>query len=204
MAARQVHCLKRVGSIPAPATKLMRLAFFGSPGCGKTTMSNSIAALYGGTVVSFADPLRECVSETFEIPMRDLVHVPEKYQWRQLLQFCGNRMRDKDPNFWVDKMGDHIDSFDPHQDLCIDDMRYPNEFDLLKRLGFEMVHVGSNPSAKQGAITADESKDSSEAHWRDFMPDYYVPWRHHKSMRVHLMLSIRDEKAGVKDKRSRL
>ena len=171
----------------------MRIAFFGSPGCGKSTLSRQMAALYGGTMLSFASPLRKCVSQTFGIPIDDLMTVPEKYKWRQLLQFCGNRMRDVDANYWVDIMARTIDSHPPSTHMFLDDVRYPNEYDVLRQRGFEMVHVGTNPSVTSNAITADERRDSSEQHWRDFTEDYYVPWRHDKAMRVHSLCTIREK-----------
>jgi hypothetical protein len=114
----------------------------GKAGTGKTTTADLLASMCDGQVTSFANALRDEVSDLFHIPvdcLRDssfkaMSQVPVGYRFlsaRELLQWWGALRREFNPDYWVDQVIGTAD-----QDLLIiDDVRYRNEADAIKAAG---------------------------------------------------------------------
>ena len=121
----------------APSNK--HIALGGKMTSGKTTLTEALMDTLPGPTyhLSFAAPIREALNI---IGVTKQTH-PEMY--REGAQYIGTDfVRKYDPNWWVNLMEWKIDTLtedDPY--LIIDDMRFQNEFDLLKRKGFVMVKL---------------------------------------------------------------
>lgn len=116
-----------------------RIALGGKMTSGKTTLTRALMDTGIGPVLhlSFAEPIRHalrCIGIDKE------TH-PEMY--REGAQYIGTDfVRKYDPDWWVNLLGSRVDALtSPYQWIIIDDMRFPNEFDLLKRKGFVMVKL---------------------------------------------------------------
>ena len=114
----------------------------GKMSTGKTTLANHIAALTGGTVISFANGLRQEVLEHFCIPISIQKDAYSKATLpvtvgrrtmllRELLQWWGALRREGNENYWVDKalkgLGGGL--------TIIDDVRYKNEAEAVHAAG---------------------------------------------------------------------
>lgn len=61
---------------------------------------------------------------------------------RHFLQYIGTQWaRAKDPDVWLNVILREIESQDPATPIFITDVRFPNEFDALEKLGFTMVNM---------------------------------------------------------------
>lgn len=116
-------------------------AFSGCARVGKTTaakyMQNKIALTGVSThVLSFADPIKNAIRE---IGVTKETH-PGLY--RKLAQFIGtDAVRTEYPDWWVDHMFNRIQTIQHESDgypttIIIDDVRFPNEMNLVKRFQF--------------------------------------------------------------------
>lgn len=127
----------------------MLIGLSGKAGVGKTTVADMLAKKLGGKRVSFADALREEVTEYFDLGT--LVGTREgkevtvtmglrEMTVREVLQWWGNLRRETDYNYWVDV----IDKL--HRDMIyrctrektleqiwiVDDVRFTNEAELIE------------------------------------------------------------------------
>lgn len=108
--------------------KRLRLAFVGPMASGKSTMANVIAKTYGCRVKSFATPVKEIARDMFGMTTKD----------RRLLQIIGMTGRAIHPDTWANKL---IDSLDEHDSVCVDDVRFKNEIDVLRASGFIIIYL---------------------------------------------------------------
>jgi hypothetical protein len=117
------------------------IAIGGKMTSGKTTLTHALMdAIPEEDMVyhlSFAGPIREALAIIGVTKEKQ----PEMY--REGAQYIGTDfVRRYDPNWWTNLMESKIDTLtDDDPWLIIDDMRFKNEFDLLKRKGFVMVRL---------------------------------------------------------------
>lgn len=116
----------------------------------------------------------------------DLVkYVCEKYfDWdrlkdergRQLLQYVGTDVvRQQQPDFWVDFIKSILILFRNHWDIVIiPDARFVNEIDVLKREGFEVIHMRVNRPNFDNGLTEEQKKHPSETSLDNVTPDYTI------------------------------
>ena len=113
----------------------MRLAFGFRAGSGKDYASEYLRGKYGGYNLKFAAP----VKDTATLIQTHLGLPVEKD--RELLQWLGTDYgRKRDPNVWIRQMQEAI-RVGPPAHLFVSDMRFPNEADALKELGFYLVRL---------------------------------------------------------------
>jgi len=108
--------------------KRLRIAFVGPMASGKSTMSNVIAKTYGCRVKSFAAPVKEIARGTFGMTTKD----------RRLLQIIDMTGRALHPDTWTNKL---IGSLGEHDSVCVDDVRFKNEIDVLRASGFVVIYL---------------------------------------------------------------
>ncbi len=168
----------------------MRIAFFGPPRSGKTTMATIMAKNSAGVKLSFADELRKEVSAKKMIPMYELTTPPFKYQYIHLLQQHGGEMRAKDPDYWLRPIEDEIIASGNKEvatntsvPLFIDDMRLDNEFDLLAYYGFTMIELVGDPNSQDSRNMEDES----ELDWPHWFGDKILMWTQTVEHRVTIL-----------------
>lgn len=99
----------------------MKIGICGKMCSGKSTLANYLKeknnALY---ITSFAYKLKEIAKDLFDMQQKD----------RQLLIQIGKKMREIEPNVWINAT---IREANKHQNVIIDDIRYENELLTLKK-----------------------------------------------------------------------
>lgn len=116
----------------------MIIAISGKTGVGKTTLANHLAAMLPGTVLSFANPLKDEVAQGYNVPRAHLDSQEHKARElrstgqtiRSILQNHGQMRRDESPGYWVRKMSEKIGQTSGH--VIIDDMRYTDELSMVR------------------------------------------------------------------------
>lgn len=117
----------------------MRVAFSGPSGSGKTTAAEYLVEQVGGVKVSFATSLKDAARMLGWDGMKD-------QRGRKYLQLLGQTVRSYDPLFWVKAALEEVSMIEdqfPSGDvgIFIDDMRFPNEADKLREVGFALVRL---------------------------------------------------------------
>ena len=135
----------------------MKIAINGRMGTGKTVACNYLKEKYGGTIVSFASPLKKLALDLFDVKYKnDIIEIKGIfYTGRQIYQMLGNKLREIDPDFWVKKTIKeivHIEKntyFKPSTpNIYNDDMRFENEQKCLKSSGFVIVKLFVNEETR--------------------------------------------------------
>lgn len=115
------------------------IAFIGRQGSGKSYQSQRLVKERGFKKLSFADPLRDIA---FNVLGMDFEEGMKKYDelkrtelfnglnFRNILENLGASVRKYDKDFWVNALIHNISQCSEH--IVIDDMRYPNEYELLR------------------------------------------------------------------------
>lgn len=154
-------------------TKIVGLC--GAPGAGKTTLATMLVKRKGYTHCPFAGPLKAMIdalliyqgySRDFiaEIPKEKAMLLFEDHTRRFYEQTLGAEWgRERiSPNIWVNAWNRKI-NYCHH--VVADDVRFPNEELLLRKLGgnlFRVVRASAPPHSTQ---------HQSEAHWPRFIVD---------------------------------
>ena len=114
----------------------MRIALSGLKRSGKDTIGSYLIQNYSCKRFAFADEVKRLARELF----------PEEFVQNDkpvdLLQWLGNTMRQRNPDVWINRLSTMIQlTKDPVPNLVVTDVRYPNEVQALKNLGFTIVKV---------------------------------------------------------------
>lgn len=126
----------------------IKLALCGRLRSGKDTAARYLTLFYDFQPFAFADPLKRCLHEIFP-------HVPREPKPRRLLQLFGQKMREIDPDVWVNLTMRQIDDY-LHLHPCecggcalkprvvVTDCRQRNEYDRLRAEGFVFVRINAD------------------------------------------------------------
>lgn len=151
------------------------LAFYSPcPGCGKTTLANLLEP-YEFEVYSFADPLREMIAvilraigydahkimrcfffDLKEVPIPELGGRTPRF----LLQTIGTEWgRDLiTPEIWTNIMAARLrNGTGP---IVVDDLRFPNEHEMLRRQGAVLVRIDRPGFERSGDHVSDGALDN--------------------------------------------
>ena len=104
---------------------------------GKSTA----AKLTGGLIYSFATPIKHMAGllyAEYGYGIRDY------YELRDLHIAIGQGVKQRDPDIWVRIMSKEIEDFPEYSLMIIDDLRFPNEYVMLKDKGAKIVRI-TNP-----------------------------------------------------------
>ncbi len=108
------------------------MALSGRMHSGKTTAATRLRETHGFRRVAFADPLKQDIL-AMGFPLEDVVEKPD---WmRTLMQAYGRARRAINIDHWIKAAEQQLLGSGEHAKIVIDDMRFPNEFDMLRRLG---------------------------------------------------------------------
>jgi adenylate kinase family enzyme len=107
----------------------MKISICGKMCSGKTTLAKYIYSLKENTkIISFADKLKEIARDLFNMEDKD----------RNLLILLGKKMREIDPNVWINAT---IKKSKQFENLIIDDIKYFNELKTLRDNGFKIIKL---------------------------------------------------------------
>jgi hypothetical protein len=110
----------------------MKIAFGYKAGSGKSTAVEYLIKKYGGVEKSFAAPLYDILHYA-----QNTCHFPIEKD-RKFLQYVGTEWaRTKDDRIWIKLLLESISK--ENGNIFISDLRFKNEFDVLKNKGFTMV-----------------------------------------------------------------
>lgn len=149
-------------------SELPNIAFTGKAGSGKSTAANALVDGRGYTRVSFAQPLKDIAAQLWGEGARTD---------RGLLQAFGQKLREIDPDVWANAARRVIE--EQEGPVVVDDLRFPNEYHMLKELGFVVVRVTADKfdrieRLKLNGKLQDEAQleDTSETALDDYGADY--------------------------------
>lgn len=129
---------------------LPNIGLIGKMRSGKDTVAAYLAEKYGYTRFAFGDELKRYAHELFGEPAPGT-------KPRELYQWFGQTMRERDPDVWVRKCLDYIAAFKRDIDsgahtLCpnvvITDVRQPNEYHALISAGYMLIRVEAPESLR--------------------------------------------------------
>ena len=170
-----------------------RLVLCGPFGSGKTEIAKVWAALTGGRILSFADPIRAQVAEllvpkhtysnyeswTSDIDaiIRKMEDPETKDEFRGLLQELGKYRTRQDSEYWVRRFADRYTSVTTsNRPASCGDCRLDNQMELLKSWGFTFVLLdptGSPHVRDQG----DRQNDETEQYWPHWEYDHVLDYQ---------------------------
>lgn len=129
------------------------IALLGLAGSGKSTLAKSLEESH--TVLSFAAPVKELSIVLYNTMAEELGREAMKLRsmedmegsktyFRKLIQIAGDELGRGyfGESIWVDKMSRILDYYEENNSpVIIDDVRYPNELNMLISRGFKIVYV---------------------------------------------------------------
>jgi hypothetical protein len=124
----------------------IKLALIGKLRSGKSTAADYLTLFYDFQPFAFADPLKRYLHEIFP-------HVPREPKPRAMYQAFGQKLRELDPDVWVNLTMHKIDEY-LRQHACdcsplkprvvVTDCRQQNEYDRLRAEGFVFVRINAD------------------------------------------------------------
>ena len=106
----------------------MKIALLGKMGSGKSTCAQYLKEKYNFEIHSFGSPVKKFAKEIFNDNTKN----------RSLIQDFAQKVKEIDPNVWVNYLINNVD-FD--KKIVVDDLRFPNEFEILKNNGFIIIKL---------------------------------------------------------------
>jgi len=143
---------------------------------GKTTLSNMMkrdleASGYRVTIISFASYLKNIAKEHFGWDgVKD-------DKGRTILQEVGtNKVRVRNPNFWVETVYNFIETFSDDFDYFIsDDVRFPNEIEFFRNLDVMAIRLHRvNHVSKLDGIQLQHPSETALDNYKDFDAHIYA------------------------------
>lgn len=116
------------------------IAFCGAAQSGKGYSCKRLMTTMGFEKTSFAHTLRDVAFSTLGIPFSEgmlkyeelkKTKIYEDLTFRNILENLGSAIRKYDEDFWAKGVLSFIK--DTPKNVCIDDLRYPNEYQALKK-----------------------------------------------------------------------
>lgn len=170
---------------------MLKIAITGKASSGKNTVSGLICLAtcsgeQGFTHLSFADPIKEMAQTLFPQLPRQYLYGSSEYRSevipnaskngvpltvRQLLIDLGTSAREYNPRIWIDILHHRYElakKEDPHL-IIISDVRFKNEFEFLKNLGFYQIRLYRNEHAK-----IDHASETDQDAIQDSQFDYIL------------------------------
>jgi hypothetical protein len=154
------------------------------PQCGKSTVAKRLVEAHGYLV----SPLAHSIKEMLEDLLRSFMPSMEAKRrlWgdmkeepipqlggltaRRLMQTLGTEWgRNLDPEFWLKVKDAQLGRLGPSNPVVVDDMRFPNEFEMLKKRGAVTVKVLRRGGPNYGTAHA------SEGALNEHVFDYVIP-----------------------------
>ncbi len=137
------------------------IGFSGGIGSGKDTACE-IAEEFGFDKAGFSDHLKEtCKFLTgHDYTLRETkdMEVLPGVTGRKLLETIGQKMRDLDENFWINKLLEK-------QEIAVPDTRYPNEVEAIQKAGGIVIKI-----IREGCQRTGHESDN----WEELKSDFCI------------------------------
>jgi len=161
---------------------LRPIAITGKLRSGKDSAAAYLVDRYGYTRFAFGDELKRLAHEIFDVPME-----PKP---RDLYQWFGQTMRQRDPDVWVRKCFERISYMYRVAERnngtlakslpVLSDVRQPNEFTRCRSEGYVIIRIVRPEFDRLAAATAtdtfspDDLRHDTESHVDGFSVDYEI------------------------------
>lgn len=170
---------------------MTRIALSGKMGSGKTHYAKIFQSAYGGERLSLATPIKS-LWDNFE-----------DREWSSKRHFCqlvGHGLREFDPDVWTRMFEDRLIEMDGEENIIVDDVRYPNEVELLEEYGFRVVRLVVSDSDRLKHLPPDLEVryvvDGGELALDSYKFDYQFHHRYREEDEVIFLDFVRALKRG--------
>lgn len=162
----------------------MKVAFIGKTCSGKSYISNQLANIYDCKILSFASKIKELATELFDMKRKD----------SRLLQDLEEKMKEIDDNVWIKYLTNQIIN---EERVIIDDLRYINEYNSLKKFGFIIIklEISKEEQIKRIKNTYPDQDISRLNHLSEISnlkPDFTVKSDEHALQKIRSYLLFND------------
>ena len=118
----------------------MKIAITGKMCSGKSTLAQIIKETNSNYVIySFGKKVKDVAKDLFNMKEKD----------RSLLTSIGTKMRDIDPEVWINYV---INQSKDKSHCIVDDLRYQNEYEALHRNGYKIIQLVVDPEVQEKRI----------------------------------------------------
>ncbi len=157
----------------------LRIALIGERGSGKDAAAHYLTQ-HGCKQLSIAAPIKAAVYAAFEARGID---TSNKGEMRAPLQQAGLAARAIDGSLWVRSLIYRHELESPHGNgYVVTDIRYPNEADMLRRVGFSIVRIEAPEEMRRarcidrgdGSFREEDALHPSEVEQRSIEADFLV------------------------------
>ena len=113
----------------------MRLAIIGVMCSGKTTIADYLVNNHNFRKLSFADDVKKYANEIFNLKNKN----------RRILQQFSSKMKEIDSDIWIKRLDIKLkmlnDNDNDNDNIVIDDLRFENELEYLKKNNFKFLKL---------------------------------------------------------------
>lgn len=147
----------------------MKIAFGYKMGVGKDEAVCYLAKKFGGVKISFSEPLYDIMHYA-----QDICGFPREKD-RKFLQYVGTEWaRNKNNDVWVN-IAINKSYSNKNENFYISDLRFPNEFETLKRTGWTCVKIiRSHQEDRKGSGSHSHSSETCLDGVLDEQWDYII------------------------------
>ena len=151
----------------------MRIALIGKICSGKSFVSSHLENTSNFKVYSFGDAVKKYAKEIFKLKSKN----------RKIIQDFGQKMKEIDENVWINYVIYKINK-DNAENIIVDDVRFPNEYKILKKMDFIFIKLNiseelqririKNTYKEDYEIHLERINDISENYINDIPSNYAV------------------------------
>lgn len=139
----------------------MIIGFTGKKGCGKTTAARHLVDNHNFIKIGFKDAMIKemrgnfqhtlnAIADVYQINVNDLFETKPPIM-RKLMQEYGTEVRRGDSqDYWVKKFVHNLPNSSDFPLICVDDVRFLNEAEIIKTLGGIVIRIELYDTREQG------------------------------------------------------